>query len=86
MELADIPGTSLKVSRIAIGTWAIGSWMWGELMKLNRLPPSAPHWTMALMSSIRRQSMVLAIPKRSSAKPSLKAACALVCYRDEGRT
>jgi hypothetical protein len=22
MELADIPGTSLKVSRIAIGTWA----------------------------------------------------------------
>ena len=29
MELADIPGTSLKVSRIAIGTWAIGGWMWG---------------------------------------------------------
>jgi hypothetical protein len=25
MELADIPGTSLKVSRIAIGTWAIGA-------------------------------------------------------------
>ena len=29
MELADIPGTSLRVSRIAIGTWAIGGWMWG---------------------------------------------------------
>src|SRR3954465_1027341 len=29
MELADIPGTSLKVSRVAIGTWAIGGWMWG---------------------------------------------------------
>jgi aryl-alcohol dehydrogenase-like predicted oxidoreductase len=29
MEFADIPGTSLKVSRIAIGTWAIGGWMWG---------------------------------------------------------
>lgn len=29
MELADIPGTSLNVSRIAIGTWAIGGWMWG---------------------------------------------------------
>ena len=29
MELADIPGTSLKVSRIAVGTWAIGGWMWG---------------------------------------------------------
>jgi aryl-alcohol dehydrogenase-like predicted oxidoreductase len=29
MELADIAGTSLKVSRIAVGTWAIGGWMWG---------------------------------------------------------
>jgi aryl-alcohol dehydrogenase-like predicted oxidoreductase len=28
-ELADIPGTSLKVSRVALGTWAIGGWMWG---------------------------------------------------------
>src|SRR6202035_5518962 len=29
MELADIPGTSLKVSPVAIGTWAIGGGMWG---------------------------------------------------------
>src|SRR5437588_11442166 len=29
MEHADIPGTSLKVSPVAIGTWAIGGWMWG---------------------------------------------------------
>src|ERR1700687_2274383 len=29
MELSEIPGTSLKLSRIAIGTWAIGGWMWG---------------------------------------------------------
>jgi aryl-alcohol dehydrogenase-like predicted oxidoreductase len=29
MELADIPGTPLEVSRVAIGTWAIGGWMWG---------------------------------------------------------
>jgi aryl-alcohol dehydrogenase-like predicted oxidoreductase len=29
MELAAIPGTSLKVSPVAIGTWAIGGWMWG---------------------------------------------------------
>ena len=29
VELADIPRTSLRVSRIAIGTWAIGGWMWG---------------------------------------------------------
>jgi aryl-alcohol dehydrogenase-like predicted oxidoreductase len=29
MEFAEIPGTSLNVSRVAIGTWAIGGWMWG---------------------------------------------------------
>src|ERR1700750_1081024 len=29
MERIDIPGTSLKVSPVAIGTWAIGGWMWG---------------------------------------------------------
>jgi aryl-alcohol dehydrogenase-like predicted oxidoreductase len=29
MELARIPGTSLEVSPVAIGTWAIGGWMWG---------------------------------------------------------
>lgn len=29
MEFMDIPRTGLKVSRVAIGTWAIGGWMWG---------------------------------------------------------
>jgi aryl-alcohol dehydrogenase-like predicted oxidoreductase len=29
LELTGIPGTSLKVSPVAIGTWAIGGWMWG---------------------------------------------------------
>jgi aryl-alcohol dehydrogenase-like predicted oxidoreductase len=29
MEFSVIPGTPLKVSRVAIGTWAIGGWMWG---------------------------------------------------------
>src|SRR6266481_1792874 len=29
MEHVDIPGISLKVSPIALGTWAIGGWMWG---------------------------------------------------------
>ena len=29
MELTNIPGTSLQVSPVAIGTWAIGGWMWG---------------------------------------------------------
>jgi aryl-alcohol dehydrogenase-like predicted oxidoreductase len=29
MDYVAIPDTSLKVSRVAIGTWAIGGWMWG---------------------------------------------------------
>jgi aryl-alcohol dehydrogenase-like predicted oxidoreductase len=29
METADLTGTSFSVSRVALGTWAIGGWMWG---------------------------------------------------------
>ena len=28
-ESLDIPGTQLRVSRVALGTWAMGGWMWG---------------------------------------------------------
>ncbi len=29
MEFVAIPATSMRVSRVALGTWAIGGWMWG---------------------------------------------------------
>jgi aryl-alcohol dehydrogenase-like predicted oxidoreductase len=29
METMKIAGTDLQISRIALGTWAIGGWMWG---------------------------------------------------------
>jgi len=29
MEFTGIPGTDLQVSRIDLGTWAMGGWMWG---------------------------------------------------------
>ncbi|MGA2291303.1 aldo/keto reductase [Bradyrhizobium sp.] len=29
MEFVEIPQTSIRVSRVALGTWAIGGWMWG---------------------------------------------------------
>ena len=29
MEFVEIPSTSIRASRIALGTWAIGGWMWG---------------------------------------------------------
>ena len=28
-EIVNIPGTALNVSRVALGTWAMGGWMWG---------------------------------------------------------
>jgi aryl-alcohol dehydrogenase-like predicted oxidoreductase len=28
-ESVDIPGTQLQVARVALGTWAMGGWMWG---------------------------------------------------------
>src|SRR6202050_2474845 len=28
-EFVEIPATELKVSRVALGTWAMGGWMWG---------------------------------------------------------
>jgi aryl-alcohol dehydrogenase-like predicted oxidoreductase len=28
-ESVDIPGTGLRVGRVALGTWAMGGWMWG---------------------------------------------------------
>jgi aryl-alcohol dehydrogenase-like predicted oxidoreductase len=28
-EFVNIPQTQLKVSRVALGTWAMGGWMWG---------------------------------------------------------
>ena len=29
IEFAEIKGTDLKVSRVGLGTWAIGGWLWG---------------------------------------------------------
>jgi aryl-alcohol dehydrogenase-like predicted oxidoreductase len=29
IEFVEIPQTSIRVSRVALGTWAMGGWMWG---------------------------------------------------------
>ncbi len=29
LETINIPGTDLQPTRVALGTWAIGGWMWG---------------------------------------------------------
>jgi aryl-alcohol dehydrogenase-like predicted oxidoreductase len=37
IEFADVKGTDLKVSRVGLGTWAIGGWMWGGTDEANSL-------------------------------------------------
>ena len=29
MGFATVPGASVRISRVGLGTWAIGGWMWG---------------------------------------------------------
>jgi len=29
VEFVNLPGTGVRLSRVALGTWAIGGWMWG---------------------------------------------------------
>src|SRR5271169_4284029 len=46
METTDIVGTPLKASRVAIGTWAIGGWMWGgseERKSISTILAAADH-------------------------------------------
>jgi aryl-alcohol dehydrogenase-like predicted oxidoreductase len=33
MEYLKIAGLPLEASRIALGTWAIGGWMWGGTIR-----------------------------------------------------
>ena len=37
MEATDVAGTPLRVSRVALGTWAIGGWMWGGTDDTNSI-------------------------------------------------
>jgi aryl-alcohol dehydrogenase-like predicted oxidoreductase len=45
MEFVEIPGTSMRVSRIALGTWAIGGWMGAAATRTMRSAPSTQRWS-----------------------------------------
>jgi aryl-alcohol dehydrogenase-like predicted oxidoreductase len=47
MEYTQIPGAGFQVSRIALGTWAIG-WMWGAPMRRSLFARSMQSWIGAL--------------------------------------
>ena len=46
MDHAGIPGTLLQVSRITLGAWATGGWMWGQPMKRSPSQQSKPRSNM----------------------------------------
>src|SRR5205807_9162061 len=46
LECATIPNVALNVSRVALGTWAIGGWMWGgtdEAQSVATIRAAAEH-------------------------------------------
>jgi hypothetical protein len=36
-ESVEIPGTPIRASRIGLGTWAMGGWMWGGTDSLESI-------------------------------------------------
>ena len=44
MEFVTISGTNLTASRIGLGTWAMGGWMWGGSDEEDRFARFGPRW------------------------------------------
>ena len=64
MEFVNLP---LRASRIALGTWAIGGWMWGGTDEDEAIRTINAALDAGSISSIRRRFTDSAVLKRSSA-------------------
>jgi hypothetical protein len=78
-ERVDIPGTSLKVSRIALGTWAIGGWMWGgtDEAEAIRTIQAAVDCGITLIDTAPVYGLAAAASAEISARRNLSGAAAL---------
>jgi hypothetical protein len=77
IEFVDIPGAPLKASRVALGTWAMGGWMWGgtdEAESIRAIHEALDH---GVTLSIPRQPTASAAPRRSLARRWPKADIAI---------
>ena len=76
MEQIAIGTSGLKTSRIGLGTWAIGGWMWGGTDEAQSIATirSAVERGVTLIDTA--PAMASAVPRRSSARRSPRAACA----------
>jgi diketogulonate reductase-like aldo/keto reductase len=68
METFRIPGTKVVTSRIGLGTWAIGGWMWGGTDEAESIRTIHAALDRGITLIDRRRFMVSAAPKRSSAR------------------
>ena len=76
VEFATITGTSLKVSRIGLGTWAIGGWMWGGTDDEQSIATIRAAVERGVNLIDTAPPMDLAAPRRSSAARLPTASCA----------
>jgi len=79
MELTNIPGTSLKVSPVAIGTWAIGGWMWGGTDEAESIATIRAAFEHGINIVDTAPAYGLAVPRKSWARRSPKAGCVRMC-------
>ena len=67
-ELAEISGTPLKVSRVAIGTWAICGWLWGGT---DRMLDQTPWWPDPALRLIRNLEGIATFPHGAHQAPTV---------------
>src|SRR5262249_56085777 len=69
IEFAEIKGAGLKVSRVGLGKWGIGGWMWGGTDEENSIKTIGLRLHLVSTLSTRRRSMASAAQRRSWARP-----------------
>lgn len=78
MEQIEFVKSGLMTSRIGLGTWAMGGWMWGGTDEAQSIATirSAIDRGVTLIDTAPR-STASAAPRRSSARRLPKARCAI---------
>src|SRR6266481_5966684 len=70
LEYIKIDGTNLVSSRIALGTWAIGGWMWGGTDEKESIRTIHAALDLGINLTTPRPFTVLVVPKNWWAMPS----------------
>ena len=74
VEFAEIKGTDLKVSRVGLGTWAIGGSMWGGTDEVN--PIETIRAALATRSKTETHVFCSPLDEGAATSPTTKIAAA----------